>query len=358
MPFDSFLGNSEAVATLRGLLASGRVPGAMVFAGLDGVGKRTLAEMMAKALNCERLKDDFCGECGRCLKCEQMLAAGRQELERRRAIKDASRRSEGLIYFDLQLIAPISRYILTEQVRHIRQIAYTRPFEMPRRIFIIDDAQTLHWQAVDFLLKVLEEPPESTSFILVCPNLQELRSTVRSRCFKVAFKPVEPDLIRGILEKERGYAKTDLDLAARIAAGSVARAKSLDLAVYRQLREPWVSLLATIAGKETASLAAQDWKRLFDSTRALSEAKDQLEEVLGIGYGLLHDLLELAESDATERLVNLDLLPQLKPWSSKLGLRGLRVLKEGLDEATRLQVRNVNQQLGFEAMAARVMDGT
>ncbi|MGH7866187.1 MAG: hypothetical protein ACREP9_00820, partial [Candidatus Dormibacteraceae bacterium] len=250
------------------------------------------------------------------------------------------------------------RYILTEQVRHIRQIAYTRPFEMPRRIFIIDDAQTLHWQAVDFLLKVLEEPPESTLFILVCPNLQELRSTVRSRCFKVAFKPVEPDLIRGILEKERGYAKTDLDLAARIAAGSVERAKGLDLAAYRRLREPWVSLLATIAGKETASLAAQEWKRLFDSTRALTEAKDQLQEVLGIGYGLLHDLLELAEVDATERLVNLDLLPQLRPWSSKLGPRELRVLKEGLDEATRLQVRNVNQQLGFEAMAARVMDGT
>ncbi|MGH9432511.1 MAG: ATP-binding protein [Terriglobia bacterium] len=357
MPFNSFLGNSEAVAILRGLITSGRVPGAMVFAGPDGVGKRTLAEMMAKALNCERLKGDFCGECSRCLKCEQMLATCREEVERRRGIKDASRRSEGLIYFDLQLIAPLTRYILTEQVRQMRQTAYTRPFELPRRIFIIDQAQALHWQAVDLLLKVLEEPPDSTLFILICPNLHELRSTIRSRCFKVTFKPVEQDVIRSVLGKERGFTKADLELAVRIAAGSVAQAKNLDLAAYRQLREPWVNLMGTLARKELDSLAPQDWKRLFDSARALAESRDQFEEVLGIGYGLLHDLLELAESDSTDRLVNLDLLPQLRPWSSDVGLPGLRLLKDGLDEAFKLQVRNVNQQLGFEAMAVGMMEG-
>src|SRR5208282_1220606 len=53
------------------------------------------------------------------------------------------------------------------------------PFEFPRRIFILDEAQTIHWQAVDLLLKVLEEPPETTSFILICPNAFELRSKRR-----------------------------------------------------------------------------------------------------------------------------------------------------------------------------------
>src|SRR5487761_833756 len=124
MSFDSFLGNSEAVTGVRAMISGGRVPGSLVFAGPDGVGKRTLAEMTAKALNCEQLKGDFCGACSRCAKSEQMLVASREDLERRRGIKDASRRSEGLIYFDVQLIAPITRYILTEQVRQIRQTAY------------------------------------------------------------------------------------------------------------------------------------------------------------------------------------------------------------------------------------------
>ncbi len=356
MSFDSFLGNSEVVAGVRGMISSERVPGSMVFAGPDGVGKRTLAEMMAKALNCERLKDDFCGQCSRCIKCDQMLAASREELERRQGIKDANRRTEGLIYFDVQLVAPLTRYILTDQVRQIRQTAYTRPFEMARRIFIIDQAQSLHWQAVDFLLKVLEEPPESTIFILVCPNVHELRATIRSRCFKVMFKEVGQEVIRGVMERDRGFAKADLELGVRIASGSMARARSLDLAAYRQLREPWMNLLGTLAGREAGSLGPQDWKRLFESTRTLTANRDQFEETLGIGYGLLHDLLELAESGSPDRLANLDLLPRLRPWASKLGLRGLGSLKDGLDEAFKLQVRNVNQQLGFDSMAVGMMD--
>ena len=90
----------------------------------------------------------------------------------------------------------LTKFILTEQIRQLRTIAYTRPFEFPRRVFILDEAQTIHWQAVDLLLKVLEEPPETTSFILICPNAYELRSTIRSRCMRIAFQPVEQALIR------------------------------------------------------------------------------------------------------------------------------------------------------------------
>src|SRR6202030_1602881 len=66
MPFSEFLGNPRIVAALRGMLATGRIPHAMLFAGPRGVGKFTLARMFAQAANCERLPDDFCGECGPC----------------------------------------------------------------------------------------------------------------------------------------------------------------------------------------------------------------------------------------------------------------------------------------------------
>src|SRR5881398_3450499 len=124
----------------------------------------------------------------------------------------SGRRAEGLVYFDLQLIEPITRYILIEQIRQVRNVAYTRPFELARRVFIIDQAQAVHWQAVDLLLKMLEEPPETTTFILVCPNAYELRPTIRSRCNRVQFLPVEDLVIEGMLQEQARLPRAQLPL--------------------------------------------------------------------------------------------------------------------------------------------------
>src|SRR5208337_473209 len=122
MPFDSFIGNSKALAAVREMVAGGRVPGALLFSGPDGVGKKTLALMLAKALVCERSDGNFCDACPRCHKAEQMFAAAREDLARRREIKEAARRVEGLVYFDFQILEPITRFILTEQIRQLRNV--------------------------------------------------------------------------------------------------------------------------------------------------------------------------------------------------------------------------------------------
>ncbi|MGA2609769.1 MAG: AAA family ATPase, partial [Terriglobia bacterium] len=247
MPFDSFIGNSKALASVRAMVAGGRVPGGLLFSGPDGVGKKTLARMLAKALVCERSDGDFCDACPRCHRAEQMFSAAQEDLARRREIKEAARRVEGLVYFDFQLLEPLTRFILMEQIRQLRRVAYTRPFQFPRRVFIIDDAQTIHWQAVDLLLKVLEEPPETTSFILVCSNPYELRPTIRSRCLQILFQPVDESAILELLAKQERLTKTQVLLAARVASGSVAKARSFDLAAYEQRRKPWLEFLEAVA---------------------------------------------------------------------------------------------------------------
>src|SRR5258706_8617217 len=72
MGFAEFLGNERIVAALRGTLRSQRVPHALLFTGPRGVGKFTLARMFAQAANCERLTDDFCGECATCQRISQL----------------------------------------------------------------------------------------------------------------------------------------------------------------------------------------------------------------------------------------------------------------------------------------------
>jgi DNA polymerase-3 subunit delta' len=356
MGFESFLGNPQAVKAVREMVASGRVPGALLFTGPEGVGKKTLALMLAKALVCERGGADFCGECAHCRKAEQMFASAREDLGRRRETKESARRVEGLVYFDLQIIEPLTKFILTEQIRQLRAIAYTRPFEFPRRIFILDEAQTIHWQAIDLLLKVLEEPPETTSFILICSNAFELRSTIRSRCMRVAFQPVEKSLIQSLLARVRKLSEPQKALAARVAAGSVARALSFDPADYERRRQPWVDFLEGLARRGGPG-AAVDWKLVFDSARALAENRDDFEGTLKVGYSLLSDLLHVLLDPAADAVVNVDLAERLKQWAPKLTLAGIEKLKAGLDQAYRLQIRNVNPQLGFESLGIEMISG-
>ncbi|MGO8785992.1 MAG: ATP-binding protein [Terriglobia bacterium] len=356
MGFDSFIGNPQAVEAVREMLATGRVPGSLLFAGPEGVGKKTLALMLAKALVCERGEGDFCDQCSRCRKTEQMFTAAREDLARRRESKDTARRVEGLVYFDLQIIEPLTKFILTEQIRQLRAIAYTRPFEFPRRIFIVDEAQTIHWQAVDLLLKVLEEPPESTSFILICPNAFELRSTIRSRCARVAFQPVDPTLIQDLLAREMKLTDPQKALAARVAAGSVARALTFDPAEYERRRQPWLDFLEAMA-RRGAPGAAVDWRLVFDSARALAENRDDFEGTLKVGYSLLSDLMHVLLNPAAQAVVNVDLTARLKGWAPKLTLGGIERLKSGLDQAYRLQIRNVNPQLGFETLGIEMISG-
>ncbi len=358
MGFETFLGNSKAVTAMRDMLASDRVPGGLLFSGPDGVGKKTLGLMLASALNCERRPPggaNFCGECHRCRKSEEMLTAAREDLARRRETKDSAKRVEGLVYFDLQLIEPITRYILTEQIRHLRSVAYTHPFEFPQRVFVIDQAQTIHWQAADLLLKVLEEPPATTTFILVCPNAYELRSTIRSRCQRVQFEPVEEKLIAHLLEEEARVPKAQRKLAARVAGGSVAKARTFDAAEFQKRRRPWLDFLDAVAGKARGPAATPDWRVLFDSSKALSQDRETFDQTLTVGYDLLRDLAQVLENESGADIVNVDLAPRLKAWAGRLGFAGIELLKNGLDQANRLQTRNVNQQLGLDDLALQLL---
>ncbi len=358
MSFESFLGNEKAMQTLRELLGRKRMPSSMLFTGPEGVGKKTLAMMLAKALNCAEpgpTGNDFCGKCEPCRKTDDFLASSAEDLARRQQTKDAHRRVEGLVYFDVQLIEPITRYILTEQIRQIRTTAYDRPFNLPRRVFIINEAQTIHWQAADLLLKVLEEPPATTTFILICPQAFELRSTIRSRCFTLQFAPVEQAVIERILDEERGFSKAQRELALRIVNGSVARARTFDLKEFLGRRKPWLDLLDLVARPRNRPLAPGDWKALFATTKSLIADSGGAEESLKIASGIILDLLQVLHEEHNPRVTHIDLLPRLKAWSRALGMPGIEKLGRGLENIHREQIRNVNQQLSLDSLASQLL---
>jgi len=141
----------------------------------------------------------------------------------------------------------------------------------------------------------------------------------------------------------------------------VGKALAFDLPEFLERREPWLQFLESITGGlrpdggSPAGAAGPDWQRIFDATRALTGDREHFDGMLGIGYSLLSDLLQVLERGDRARVAHLDVVARLRPWAAKLGFHGIEMLKSGLDQARRLQVRNVNQQLALDALAAGII---
>src|SRR5262249_44147221 len=152
-------GNRKIIDRLRTKLHEGRFPHALIFSGQEGVGKRTCALMVAKALNCaEAEAGDFCDACSDCRK---ITSGAHPDVTTVSVEEDATQ-------------------IKIAQIRQLLGGLDLQPLEGRNKIFIIDPADRLNSEAANALLKGLEEPPQNSFFILVAVNVHDLLLTVRS----------------------------------------------------------------------------------------------------------------------------------------------------------------------------------
>src|SRR5262245_1009754 len=161
MSFAKLIGNERNKETLRRLLKNGRINSTLIFAGPDGVGKRRFALAFAKAVNCQKASagafaTDGCEECSAC------------------------RRIDSGNYGDVTVIGPDGQFIKIGQTREMAKEVYFRPREGRQRIFIIDEADRLREEAANSVLKTLEEPPPTSTIILLTARPDALLLTVRS----------------------------------------------------------------------------------------------------------------------------------------------------------------------------------
>src|ERR1700731_1690650 len=205
MGFNEFLGNERIVSAVRGMLKRERVPSALLFTGPRGIGKYTLARMFAQAANCERLKDDFCGECDSCRRMAALadpaplIQAGLAErgesadaavVERMPLIVEPNPDVGLIVPVPVRRLTPVPRPVIRiGQLRAVQRAAYFKP-QGRRRVFILDGADTMRWDLASIFLKILEEPPESATLILLAPNPFQLQPTIRSRCLQFSFTPL------------------------------------------------------------------------------------------------------------------------------------------------------------------------
>jgi len=358
--FSEFLGNERVVTALRGMLATERVPHAMLFSGPRGVGKFTLARMFAQAANCQRLPDDFCGECEPCRKIglladlrplvEQGLAQRGERpdaatVERVPLLIETHPDVWAIVPDPVRAKEPVARPVLhVGQLRAVQRAAYFKP-QGRRRVFLIDGADTMRWDLANIFLKILEEPPESATLILMAPNPYQLLPTIRSRCLQFSFTPLGTAEVEEILKTRTEMKPEERRLAAQYAEGSPGAAIGLDLEAAARLRRDAFSILER-------SVELRGVSDLFAATAALAKSQEiAFENVLEVFYSLLTDLLDLSSSSTKKVLRNPALARELETLSKKVDLAWISKAVEGFDVLNARTRRNINRSLGLDAVA-------
>src|SRR5215210_4452708 len=201
--FERLKGNPRVKDILRRMLAAGRVPGSMLFAGADGIGKKLFAIELAKALNCRAPKgEEACDVCPSCVRAAHFSYPAADDT-------DANKRIIWSNHPDVGLLRPAGRFIIVPQMRELEREANFRPFEGAARLFIIDDADRLNEASSNALLKTLEEPPRTTHIVLITARPAALLPTIRSRCQTLRFAPLTAAEIEAHLLSDKGITAPD-----------------------------------------------------------------------------------------------------------------------------------------------------
>ncbi|XOV82030.1 MAG: DNA polymerase III subunit gamma/tau [bacterium] len=287
MGFDALVGQDHVVRALRHALDAGRLHHAYLFTGTRGVGKTTIARIVAKALNCEKgVSADPCGECSICLEVKQNR------------------------FVDLIEVDAASRTGV-DDTRELLDNAQYLPTRGRYKVYLIDEVHMLSTASFNALLKTLEEPPEHVKFLLATTDPKKVPVTVLSRCLQFQLKNLSREAItqylQGVLSSEDVAFEADaLDIIARSAAGSMRDALSLtDQAIaYGQgsMTTRDVSDMLGVVGRDAvaqllAGIAAGEAAQIMALSRDLAERSVDFADVL---KGLLEALHDLAVRGAIE----------------------------------------------------------
>jgi DNA polymerase III subunit delta' len=337
--FDQLIGNERVKQLLRRMLESGRVPGALLFSGEEGIGKKLFALEIAKALNCRTPQGvEACGNCPTCTRISHFNFPQSED-------SDDWKKIIWTDYGDVGLVIAPKRVLLVDQMRQIEREANFRPFEGKARIFLVDEADRLNEPSANALLKVLEEPPGTSIIVLITSRPAVLLPTIRSRCQGIRFSPLTAEEIEQHLLTNKLATPAEARLRARSANGSIGRALTGDLESFKERREAMLGVL-------TALTITGDHSRLLRLAEEMNEAahKDEYEFGLDLLESLIRDALMLSLEVDRKQLTNEDLLPQLTKIAQQINSLNATSWIAQIEDLREQLLVNINRRPATDAL--------
>ena len=337
--FERIVGNERVKEVLKRMLDAGRLPGALLFVGEEGIGKKLFALELAKALNCRTpTPAGPCGTCSACVRISKLNVPESADPEDLEQIIWTD-------YPDVGMVVAPKRVLKVTQMRQIEREANFRPFEGKARFFLIDEADKLNDPSANALLKVLEEPPPTSHIILITSRPAMLLDTIRSRCQMIRFSPLSPAEIQKYLVARKIADPASAALRARVAAGSIGRALSSDLEAFVDQRAAMLSVLKALAGKPNEA-------QLLRSAEQLNEAqyKDEFEERLDVLETLVRDAWMLSVGATRDQMVNEDLFAELQKISGEINPDRAASWILQIEDMREQLIVNVNKRIATDAL--------
>jgi DNA polymerase-3 subunit gamma/tau len=187
--FSEVIGQEHVTRTLKNAIEQGRTAHGYIFSGHRGIGKTTIARILAMALNCRSTDHPVSEPCGVCESCTEIRAGNAVDV--------------------IEIDAATNRGI--DEIRELREAARYRPARDRFKIYILDEAHQITDAAFNALLKTLEEPPGHVVFMLATTAPEDIPQTIRSRCQHFSFRAVRFEEIMGQLRDLIGREKLEAD---------------------------------------------------------------------------------------------------------------------------------------------------
>ena len=227
--FEKIIGNNQIKENLKKALQNGTLSHSYLFVGIKGIGKKLLAIELAK----------------------QIL----------------NMQSE--THPDLAIIEPEGNNIKIEQIRLLQKKIQEKPILSEKKVYIINDAETMTVEAQNCLLKTLEEPPEFATIILIGSNENSFLPTIKSRCMIIRFRPIEDSDLKKYLETHYGLTNLTKNHLSMF-QGSIGKAILL-----KDKQEEYNKLINMIE-----ELESKDLIEIIDLSKILYESKDEIFDIL------------------------------------------------------------------------------
>ncbi|MFC2161301.1 DNA polymerase III subunit delta' [Acidobacteriota bacterium] len=325
MAFQDILGNTRVKTILAKAMQRSRVPHSLLFVGPEGVGKREMALVVAKALNCLQKTDDSCETCPSCV-----------------AINKKN-------FPDVMEILPEKNVIKIDQVRELKSAAYLKPMVGKKRVFIIPDAERMNPEASNSILKILEEPPSFSHLILLTNNPYLILPTIKSRCQVLSFAPVfKEDIEKDLLKKE--YAAEQARVISMAVNGNLKYALSLDWEEFQEKRKKAMQVLFSLMRKEKASEVLKE----FFSYRF--KDKQEISKIFDFLASFCRDIILLKEEGDLSYIMNPDYEQDLREITGLLSLDQALDFLNKIDYSLYALQKNLNVNLLMSSLFSHFMD--